>query len=328
MKQTELELAEIQNNYYVKHQVRISPDGVLKIKRDYALKDLAFISRLNVQILFISRCHNISFENISSKSCEDITVKYCKLKSLTGISQLSALNYLNLSFDKLNDLGPLQNMYFLETLNVEFNEISDLSPLSKLTKLKDLYIQNNKITNLYNIRNLSRLLTLYAGDNKISDLNGIQHMKNLKYLQLHNNQITDISPLQECRLLEYLLINDNQITNITPLQHNAQLMYMSIELNFITDIQVINQLQNFSGFRLENQQQPSPNQIQTSTRMKTIFTVRSHLEIIPQKRMLIRERLSSSIHKGELLIDAITNVQLNLSDKLLQVFGTAEHASQ
>ncbi|CAL5985154.1 Conserved_hypothetical protein [Hexamita inflata] len=328
MKQTELELAEIQNNYFVKHQARISPDWVLKIKRDNALKDLAFISRLNVQILFISRCHNISFNNVSSQSCEQITVTYCQLKSLNGIHQLSALNYLNLSFDKLNDLGPLQNMNFLETLNVDFNEISDLSPLSKLTKLKDLYIQNNMITNLYSIRNLCGLTTLFAGDNKISDLNGIQHLKNLKHLYLQNNKITDICPLQECRLLEYLLINDNKITDITPLQHNAQLKYMSIELNFIADFQVINQLQNFSRFRLENQQQPSPNQIQTSARMKTIFTVRSQLESIPQKRMLIQERLSSSIHKGELLINNITNAQLNLSNKLLQVFGTAEHTSQ
>ncbi|CAL6025307.1 Internalin-A [Hexamita inflata] len=132
MNQTEIELADIQNNYYVKHQARISPDGVLKIKRDNALKDLAFISRLNVQIIFISRCHNISFENVSSQSCEEMTATYCQLKSLNGIHQLSTLNYLNLSFDKLGDLGPLQNMNFLKTLNVEFNEISDLSPLSKL----------------------------------------------------------------------------------------------------------------------------------------------------------------------------------------------------
>ncbi|CAL6025397.1 Leucine-rich_repeat domain superfamily [Hexamita inflata] len=112
MKQSKQELEDIQNQYYKKHSTRVKPDGTLKIKRDIALKDLSFISRMNVKNLYISRCVNISFENMTSQSCEELMVNYCQLKSLNGISQFNKLKQLDISYDKLQDLGPLRNMIF------------------------------------------------------------------------------------------------------------------------------------------------------------------------------------------------------------------------
>ncbi|CAL6025286.1 Hypothetical_protein [Hexamita inflata] len=103
---------------------------------------------------------------------------------------------------------------------------------------------------------------------------------------------------------------------------------MTIEQNYISNYLVLNKQQNFRNFTLRDQEIPSPTQILTSARMKTISTTRSYLESIPQKRTALQSHFNSVANKSELLINAITNIQLNLSRKLLQVFGTVEHASQ
>ncbi|CAL6025381.1 Conserved_hypothetical protein [Hexamita inflata] len=325
MKQTKQELEDIQNQYYEKHSTRVKPDGTLKIKRDIALKDLSFISRLNVKNLYISRCVNISFENIPSQSCEELMVNYCQLKNLNGISQFNKLKYLNLSHDKIRVLSPLRNMNFLDTLSVQYNEVITLQPLSNLFNLTNLYISCNQITNLYPIRNLTQLVCLFASQNKITDLNGIQQLKKLKELYLLDNMITDISPLSECCCLTQLYLQRNQITDISPLQ-NSKLIHLSVEENYVISFQAWNKLER--TFKIGNQKAPNSQQILISKRMKFIFTTRLHLERIKQKHQVLSNLYSSSLCKTISEMNNLTTDQLNLSNSLLLVFGTAEQASQ
>ncbi|CAL6025374.1 leucine-rich_repeat domain-containing protein [Hexamita inflata] len=326
MKQTEQELEDIQNQYYEKHSTRVKPDGTLKIKRDNALTDLSFISRMNVKQLYISRCVNISFENMTSQSCEKLMVNYCELKSLNGIYQFNKLKYLNLSFDKIRDLSPLRSMIFLDNLNVEDNAVVSLSPLSNLFNLKYLYISFNQITNLYPIRNLSKLVCLYATNNKITDLNGIEQLKNMNKLYLQDNMITDINPLSQYSSLTQLNLQNNQITDITPLRNYTLLKFVSIDGNYITDLQALKLRDR--AFKLENQNTPNTQLILISQRMKSIFTTRLHLESIKQKHQVLSNLYSSSLCKTISEMNNLTTDQLNLSNSLLLVFGMVEQASQ
>ncbi|CAL5985189.1 internalin_protein [Hexamita inflata] len=325
MKQTEQELKDIQNQYYEKHSTRVKPDGTLKIKRDQDLKDLSFISRLNIKKLYISRCVNISFENMTSQSCEEMSVNYCQLKSILGISNLNKLTYLDLTFNKIKNLDQLSNLNFLNTLSVQHNEIIDLSPLSHLTRLQYLYSSNNNITDLHSIRNLRQLIVIFLCQNKITDLNGVQQLKKLKELYLQDNIITDISPLSECSSLTQLQLQNNQITDISPLQ-NDKLKYLSIEQNYVTSFQTLNKLER--TIKIGNQKVPNPLQILISKRMKSIFTTRLHLESIKQKHQFLTNLYSSSLSKTISQMNSLTIDQLNLSNHLLIVFGTAEQASQ
>ncbi|CAL6072525.1 internalin_protein [Hexamita inflata] len=325
MKQTKQELEDIQNQYYEKHSTRIKPDGTLKIKRDIALKDLSFISRLNVKKLYISRCVNISFENIPSQSCEEISVNYCQLKSILGISNLNKLTYIDLTFNKIKNLDQLSNLNFLNTLSVQHNEIIDLSPLSHLTQLQYLYSSNNNITDLYSIRNLHQLIIIFVCQNKITDLNGIQQLKKLKELYLQDNMITDLSPISECNSLTQLQLQNNQITDISPLQNN-KLKYLSIEGNYVTSFQALNKLE--TTFKIGYQKAPNSLQILISKRMKSIFTTRFHLESIKQKHQFLSNLYTSSQSKTISEMNNLTIDQLNLSNHLLLVFGTTEQASQ
>ncbi|CAL5985159.1 Conserved_hypothetical protein [Hexamita inflata] len=340
---------EIQNMQYEKHINRIK-NGTLKIKKDGSLIDLSFTKRFQLKQLYITSCHYVSFQYTFSQTCSVFQADKCKIKNLSGIEQNQSLRSVCLIDNKIEDISPLRTIKSLDTLYIGNNKIKDISPLNQLTNLKILYLNdnnisdlcqikdlhyleqldvvNNQITSLHNIKNLKSLKKLDATHNKITDLHGVQHLMYLTALYVSYNKISDLSPLSTCSQLNSLNTINNQITDASPLQHNLQLQYVSLKQNYINDFQALTQLQYFSNFILENQQQPSPTQIQTSARMKTIYTVRSRLEYMPIKRTAIKSRFNSVTEISELLIDAITNVQLNLSNKLLQVFGTVENASQ
>ncbi|CAL5985121.1 LPXTG_cell wall anchor domain-containing protein [Hexamita inflata] len=362
---------EIQDMQYEKHINRIK-NGSLKIKKDGSLIDLSFTQRFQLDQLYLTSCHYVSFQYAFSQTCTVFQADKCKIKNLSGIEQIQSIRSLFLYDNKIEDISPLRSIKSIDTLNIGNNKIIDISPLNQLSNLKslnlsnnsivnlsqikELYcletlyvisnnisslfgiqnlknlqtlgINNNKITSLNGIQNLKCLKVIYAENNKITDLYGVHHLKNLCQLFLCNNQIQDLSPLSGCCSLVSLEIINNQIVDVSPLQHNLELRYMIIEQNYISNFQNINKLQNFGILQRENQKQPSLAQIQTSARMKTIFTTKSHLEYMSINRTAIISRFESVTQKSELLINAITNFQLNLSNKLLQVFGTVEDASQ
>ncbi|CAL5985152.1 leucine-rich_repeat domain-containing protein [Hexamita inflata] len=174
------------------------------------------------------------------------------------------------------------------------------------------------------------LKELQANNNKITDLHGVQHLKYLNTLNLNNNKISDLTPLSGCIFLLSLQIQNNQILDLSPLKHNHFLQYLIMENNYISSIQPLSKLKNFKNFyfTLRNQVNPSLAQIQTSARMKSISTNISHLQNLEFYQINVQSHFSSVTYNIELLFDIIADVQLNLSNKLQQVFGTVEDASQ
>ncbi|CAL5985142.1 Hypothetical_protein [Hexamita inflata] len=99
--------------------------------------------------------------------------------------------------------------------------------------------------------------------------------------------------------------------------------------NFITDFQAFYQLQTEETlYYFGSQKQPSPSLILASNIIKTIFTTKINFEKMQQKRKLIQERLSSFIYLSKQLSNALTNVQLKLTNNLQHYFGVCELASQ
>ncbi|CAL6040675.1 internalin [Hexamita inflata] len=334
-----------------KKRKNIIKKDTLKINKDRSLNNLSFTQRFQLNQLYITKCPYVSFQYAFSQTCTVFQADDCQIESISGIEQNQQLRSLCLIYNKIKDISPIRTIKSLDTLNIGNNKIQDISPLNQLTNLKILKLFNNnisdisqikdlrdlkeldvsfnQITSLHSIKKFKSLKVLHANNNKITDLYEVQYLNNLTSLYVGNNEISDLSPLSACSSLS-LLIENNQITDASPLQHIQQLSYVQLEQNFINDFQALTQLQNYTkyNFKLGNQQQPSLAQIQTSARMKTISTTRSHLENISSKRTVLQSHFNSVTNKSELLIDAITNVQLNLSRKLLQVFGTIEDASQ
>jgi hypothetical protein len=69
------------------------------------------------------------------------------IKELFGISQLTTLVELNLSFNNISDVAPLEDLVLLEKLWINRNHILLIDPLKKLKKLRTLGLFHNEIMN-------------------------------------------------------------------------------------------------------------------------------------------------------------------------------------
>lgn len=71
----------------------------------------------------------------------ELTSLFCvrrKISSLKGISELTALEHLDLSENDIKDIEPLKTITALQSLNLRDNPISNIQPLAKLAQLKNV----------------------------------------------------------------------------------------------------------------------------------------------------------------------------------------------
>ena len=102
-----------------------------------------------------------------------LEIRDCNISDLSGLAELTQLEWLVLVNNQISDITPLANLKRLEHLNLDANVIKDVSPLAQLTKLEVLYLENNII----------------------SDVSPLAGLTNLERLDLRNNAISDFSPL-------------------------------------------------------------------------------------------------------------------------------------
>lgn len=108
------------------------------------------------------------------------------IKTLTSITKLKKLEYLNLSNNQLNSLVGLNKLTKLKVAHLNNNEVSRVEVLDNLVYLKELYLSNNHIKNV--------------------DFIGI--LPNIETLDLHHNQIKDLRPLKS--IIEKIGINNDK----------------------------------------------------------------------------------------------------------------------
>jgi internalin A len=107
---------------------------------------------------------------------------------------------------KITDLEPLSELYALEKLELFSAKIKTLEPLKKLKKLKKLGLSKTKITNVTPLKNcteLSALTIIYSPIKNLSPLEKLKKLENL-YFSLHPQ--FDLSSLRNLKNLKELLI--------------------------------------------------------------------------------------------------------------------------
>ncbi|CAL5985158.1 leucine-rich_repeat domain-containing protein [Hexamita inflata] len=298
----------------------------LKIKNSKYLTNLQFMQHLQLQQLYISKCPNVSFQNIFSDTCNIFHAIKCDLENLTGIDQNIGLKTLFLFYNKIYDLNPIRSMNHLNILKLNNNKIADISPLKQLTNVVELYLSSNSITNLYSLRYMFKLRFLGASNNKIADLNGVQCLKQLNELHLENNKISDVSPLSGCSKLQVLFIRNNQVTNAIPFLQLSQLRCIYAANNFITNFNDLKLGCKMLTMNQEQQHLPSVQQLTISHRMSAIFDSQITYENIKQKQEI--KTIAQGKQKINQLINSSIKQQLTLSKWGLLVFNDQEYGTQ
>lgn len=152
--------------------------------------------------------------------------------SLTCLSIMSHLSYIDASQCYITDFSALTNMPNLTEMNLSSNNISLLpNDMSKMV-LQQLYISDNHISDINEIARCSSLRTLEAERNQITSITALP--SGLESLDLSSNLITDISGLSDLTSLNTLRLGSNKINNIAKIPMSVS--DLDLSNNIITDI--------------------------------------------------------------------------------------------
>ena len=183
---------------------------------------------------------------------------------LAELTQLHALDELDLSGNRITNLAPLAALGGLDELDLSDNQITDLSPLAELTELRSLKLDGNPLTQLDPLHALQQLKSLSLcgialdadelralrtalpdcaihSDTARSEatdisLGGVTFRSDVAELDLQGLGVHDIRALTACRQLRFLKLNDNQISDLTPLMNLPALETLELRNNLITDL--------------------------------------------------------------------------------------------
>ncbi|CAL5977740.1 Conserved_hypothetical protein [Hexamita inflata] len=108
------------------------------------VKQLGFVDICKPQLLDVTNCHNLSFDN-----CPRIPIKLkinkCRLLAITGIFEMQQIVELDLGFNNIRHINELEALLNLQVLNLQNNDIYRINVLKGLKQLKYVNLTNNKV---------------------------------------------------------------------------------------------------------------------------------------------------------------------------------------
>jgi len=108
----------------------------------------------------------------------------------------------------ISSLTPVTRLDKLEYLNLSNNKLTSIVGLSKLNNLKVAHLNNNEISRTETLGNLHFLRELYLSNNKLKVVDFISEIRSLETLDLHHNLIRDLRPIKS--LIENIGISNDK----------------------------------------------------------------------------------------------------------------------
>lgn len=164
---------------------------------------------------------------------ETLDLSDCGISTISGFENLTQLKALGLHGNTVRNLTSLSKLTELHTLDLSSNAVTDVSALSTLTNLLIVDLSNNSLTTLNPICGIQNMVALNASGNQITNVDSMKKLTNLTILDLSYNALTDVSALQNCILLTELNISNNQIADISSLSSLTKLEIFDLSHNQI-----------------------------------------------------------------------------------------------
>lgn len=190
------------------------------------------------------------------------------LVSLEPLSQLTALEDLNISNTPVNDITPLRNLSKINTLSLSSTLVTDLSPLQYLSNIRELYLHEtaiNDISVLAHLRNLeklfafntairdisaleklSKMTVLRAGHTNIEQLDAIKNLTELKILEVNQTPISSLNPVAGLIHLQQLNIDQTNVADLSPLSNMNELNLLQLNETKVSDLAPLENLKNLT----------------------------------------------------------------------------------
>ncbi|WP_276965112.1 COR domain-containing protein [Bacteroides graminisolvens] len=108
---------------------------------------------------------------------EDYTFRGAwSIKSLSAVTGLEQLEYLNLSNNSIDSLKGISSLKNLKIVHLNNNQISRIDIISKLVNLEEIYLSNNKIKHVSPFKKLFELNTIDLHANKVRDISALEEL--------------------------------------------------------------------------------------------------------------------------------------------------------
>ena len=140
-----------------------------------------------------------------------------RIESITPLSGVTNLEWLDLSRTQVADLSPLSGLTNLKWLEVNDTRVTDVSPLSGLQALESLDFGGTQVTDISKLSGLTTLKRLGLSKTQVADLSPLSDLTGLSSLTLSDTHVTDLSPLSNLAALERLELGDTQVSDLSNL---------------------------------------------------------------------------------------------------------------
>ena len=167
------------------------------------------------------------------------------ISDLTGLQNLTALEWLDLEVNNITDVGPISGLVALERLDLAGNSISDVAPVRDLTQLTYLDLgENTAITDLGPVSGLTALIELGCYRCSVDDIAVVSGLTALTVLDLWANPVADISPVSGLTELVFLRLGNGgvAIPDITPVSGLTKLRTLTLFTVSVDDITALTPL--------------------------------------------------------------------------------------
>lgn len=167
----------------------------------------------------------------------DFSFRYGNGKTLTPVSKLPNLEYMNISYSTFEEPSENFETPMLERISFIETNVSDLNFLSNVTSARSTYFSNSGINSIEFLKKWDNLEEISLDYNSISDLSPLKDKTKITILGLHQNEVVSIEALETLVNLESLNLSYNHVNNIGPimdLQHLSELtIYEELDAKII-----------------------------------------------------------------------------------------------
>ena len=169
-------------------------------------------------------------------------------------ADLQEVTYLAIFEESVSSLDGISKLTNLRELHISYGGIVDISELALLTELVFIDISHCYIREIPDLSNCKQLESLYLSDNLIEDISSLSKIDNLKYLNLDCNPISYIKPLEDCVDLEFFSAIGNCILDYSNIEDKAFIYAFNegAQVDFSQYVQVENRAKEFAASIPEN----------------------------------------------------------------------------
>ena len=229
----------------------LSQNWKTRLGSDVILDDSTTLAELNTSSLSDFSEFDAKLKLVTQKQRVDIS-GIREIISLEPLSELSDLNWLDISGTSIEDLSPVRNLNKLKVLRANSSLIEDLAALKYNITLEELEVANTTIEDLSVLASLRNLLKLNLNNTQVNRISNLKSCSNLISLNLGSTRIANVGVLQDLTQLKSLDISNTSVRDLGPISNLKDLQSLNISGSAVSNLQVLSEMENLRELYCSN----------------------------------------------------------------------------